>query len=155
MDFNNLTEIIDFAINKEIEAEQFYLSVSEQESFAGKKQMFLEYAAEEKKHQALLEDLKAGKTGQNLEGYDFKWVTDIKRSNYVHDVEYKPGMAYQEILMLACKREEKALALYNELMEKAASQEAKKVFKVLCQEEAKHKLVLETMYDDYMAKMGD
>ena len=51
MDFNNLTEIIDFAISKEIEAEEFYLSVSEQESFAGKKQMFLEYAAEEKKHQ--------------------------------------------------------------------------------------------------------
>jgi hypothetical protein len=26
---------------------------------------------------------------------------------------------------------------------------------VLCQEEAKHKLALETMYDDYMAAMGD
>jgi hypothetical protein len=26
---------------------------------------------------------------------------------------------------------------------------------VLCQEEAKHKLALETLYDDYMAKMGD
>jgi rubrerythrin len=155
MDFNNLTEIIDFAINKEIEAEQFYLNVSEQEAFAGKKQMFLEYAAEEKKHQALLEDLKAGKAGKSLGDYQFKWITDIKRSDYIHDIEYKPGMAYQEILLLACKREEKALALYNELMEKAESQESKKVFKVLCQEEAKHKLVLETMYDDFMAKMGD
>jgi hypothetical protein len=26
---------------------------------------------------------------------------------------------------------------------------------VLCQEEARHKLALETMYDDYMAQMGD
>jgi rubrerythrin len=155
MEFNNLTEIIDFAIDREVEAEQFYISISEQESFAGKKEMFLEYAAEEKKHQALLEDLKSGKTGKGLDEYEFKWITDIKRSNYVHDVEYKPGMAYQDILLLACKREEVALALYNDLQAKAETDEAKKVFKILCQEEAKHKLALETMYDDFMAKMGD
>jgi rubrerythrin len=64
-------------------------------------------------------------------------------------------MAYQEILMLACKREEKALALYNELQVRAETEDARHVFKVLCQEEAKHKLALETMYDDYMAEMGD
>ena len=155
MDFNNLNEIIDFAITKEVEAEEFYLSVSEQESFAGKKKMFLEYAAEEKKHQALLEDLKAGKMGKDLDGYKFKWIADIKRSNYVHEVAFKPGMAYQEILLLACKREEKALALYNTLQVKAESEDAKRVFKILCQEEAKHKLALETMYDDFMAEMGD
>ena len=155
MDFNNLDEIIDFAIAKEVEAEEFYKSVSEQESFAGKKKMLLEYAAEEKKHQKLLEDLKTGKVGKQLDEYTFKWVTDIKRSNYVHEIEYRPGMAYQEILMLACKREEKALALYNELQVKAETEDAKRVFKILCQEEAKHKLVLETMYDDYMAEMGD
>jgi rubrerythrin len=155
MEFNNLTEIIDFAIAKEVEAEQFYLSISEQESFAGKKEMFLEYAEEEKKHQVMLENLKAGKKGPGLDDYKFKWITDIKRSNYVHDVEYRPGMAYQEILLLACKREEMALALYNELQDKAETEEAKKIFKILCQEEAKHKLVLETMYDDFMAKMGD
>ncbi len=155
MDFNNLDEIIDFAIAKEIEAEQFYESIAEQESFAGKKAMFLEYAAEEKKHQALLEDLKSGKVGKSVDEYRLKWVTDIKRSNYVHEVAYRPGMAYQEILMLACKREEKALALYNELQVKAETEDAKRVFMILCQEEAKHKLALETMYDDYMAEMGD
>ena len=155
MEFNNLTEIIDFAIAKEVEAEQFYLSIAEQESFAGKKEMFLEYAAEEKKHQVMLENLKAGKTGKGLDDYKFKWITDIKRSNYVHEVEYRPNMAYQEILLLACKREEVALALYNHLQENAENEEAKKIFKILCQEEAKHKLVLETMYDDFMAEMGD
>ena len=64
-------------------------------------------------------------------------------------------MAYHEILMLAMKREEKALKLYNSLLDNAEDPEHQKVFKVLCQEEAKHKLALETLYDDYMAKMGD
>lgn len=155
MDFNNLVEIIDFAIAREIEAEKFYRSVAEQESFSGTKEMLLEYAAQEQKHQALLEELKAGKAGKQLEDYKFKWIADIKRSNYIHDVEYKPGMAYPEILMLACKREENALKLYNELLAQAQTDEARKVFKILCQEEAKHKLVLETMYDDHMAQAGD
>jgi rubrerythrin len=64
-------------------------------------------------------------------------------------------MPYNEILLLAMKREEKALKFYNELLEKADTDESKKLFKALCQEEAKHKLALETIYDDYMAKMGD
>ena len=64
-------------------------------------------------------------------------------------------MAYHELLMLAMKREEKALALYNELLAKVDTPESQKIFKMLCQEEAKHKLALETMYDDYMAEMGD
>ena len=155
MDFNNLTEIIDFAIAKEVEAAEFYRTVSEQESFSGKKEMFLEFAAEERKHQALLEDLKAGNLGSKLDDYKFKWITDIKRSDYVDDITYKPGMPYNDILMLASKREEKALALYNEMLANADTAESKKVFKMLCQEEAKHKLALETMLDDYMAEMGD
>jgi rubrerythrin len=155
MDFKNLVEIIDFAIEKEKEAAEFYMQVSGQEQFSGKKQMLEEFAAEERKHQALLEDLKAGKLGEQLEDYRFEWITDIKRSDYVHDVEYQPGMGYDELLMLAMKREEKALALYNEMLGRADSDEAKKVFKMLCQEEAKHKLTLETLYDDFMAELGD
>ena len=155
MHFNNLNEIIDFAIAKEVEAAEFYRSVSEQESFSGKKEMFLEFAAEERKHQALLEDLKSGKVAPKLDDYKFKWITDIKRSDYVDDIAYKPGMPYNDILMLAAKREEKALSLYNSLLANANTDEARKVFKILCQEEAKHKLALETMLDDYMAEMGD
>ena len=53
------------------------------------------------------------------------------------------------------KREEKSLKLYNELAEKTDNEDLIKMFKVLSQEEAKHKLTLETLYDDYMAEQGD
>ena len=92
---------------------------------------------------------------KSLDKYKLKWIVDIKRSDYVPDMEYRRGMTYNELLMLAIKREEKALALYNKLLDEADSEEARKLFKVLCQEEAKHKLKFETMYDDYMAEMGD
>ena len=155
MDFNSISEILDFAIEKEKEAAEFYQNVSEQEEFIDKKQMMLEFAAEERKHQSMLEDLKAGNTDQHLDDYPFKWITDIKRSDYVDEIEYHSGMGYSDLLLMAMKREEKALKLYNDMLSKAESDAQKKLFKMLCQEEAKHKLALETMFDDFMAEMGD
>ena len=155
MEFENLAAILDFAIEKEIEAAEFYTKISEEEAFSGAGKMFEEFAREERKHQQMLHDFKTKGLTTGMEEYQFKWITDIKRSNYVLDLEYSPAMGYNEILMLAMKREEKALQLYNDFLEKADSEESRTLFKVLCQEEAKHKLALETMYDDYMAQMGD
>ena len=156
MQFENLQEIIDFAIEKERQAAEFYQQISDdEEDFSGSKQMFAEFAAEEQKHEKILQNFKTKGISKSLEEYQLKWITDIKRSDYLVDVSYEKGMPYNEILLLAMKREEKALKFYNELLEKADTDESKKLFKALCQEEAKHKLALETIYDDYMAKMGD
>lgn len=155
MDFTNLTAIIDFAISQEQEAANFYRTIGEREAQEAKKHLFLQFAGEEDKHRQVLEKLKSGDAGSVLDNYRFTWITDIKRSNYVADLVYTQGMPYREILMLAAKREENALALYNLLLEKAEDEGARKVFKMLCQEEAKHKLVLEGTLDAYMAEMGD
>lgn len=159
MNFENLEEIIDFAIEKEREAAEFYADVSEMEPFSGSSDMLKDFSKEERKHEKLLLDLKNDTIDDSIKTYKFKWIPDIKRSDYVDDIEYAPGLGYKDLLLLAMKREEKALALYNMLLDKAkesgATDAATKVLKLLCQEEAKHKLALETMYDDYMAEMGD
>ena len=155
MQFENLNEIIDFAVQKEKDASDFYLAASEEESMSGAREMLKEFSNEELKHKALLEKFVKEGVDKNVTEYKLKWVTDLKRSDYVLDMEYKKGMAYNEILMLAMKQEEKALKLYNQLLDNVESDDGKKLFRMLCQEEAKHKLKLETMYDDYMAKMGD
>ncbi len=155
MDFNNLIAIIDFAISQEQEAADFYRIVGEKETMKDKKHLFLQFAGEEDKHRLLLENLKSGDAGSTLDDYPFIWITDIKRSNYVADIVYTTAMPYRDILMLAAKREEKALALYNLLLGKAEDEAARKVFKILCQEEARHKLALEGTLDAYMAEMGD
>ncbi|MCK5205096.1 MAG: ferritin family protein, partial [Desulfobacterales bacterium] len=152
MHFENLEDIIDFAIEKEREAAEFYQKISnDEEDFSGSKKMFEEFAAEEQKHEKILQEFKTEGITKSLEEYKLKWITDIKRSDYLVDLDYEQGMPYNEILLLAMKREEKALKLYNEFLEQADTDEGKKLFKVLCQEEAKHKLALETIYDDYMA----
>ena len=156
MHFENLAAIIDFAIEKEREAAELYEKISKnEEDLSGSKKMFAEFAIEEQKHEKILQEFKTEGIPKSLQEYKLKWITDIKRSDYLVDLDYEEGMPYNEMLLLAMKREEKALKLYNEFLEQADTDEGKKLFKILCQEEAKHKLALETIYDDYMAEMGD
>lgn len=153
MSFESFEEIVGYAIEKEKEAADFYANVAKQEPFSGVREALEEMAEEEKKHQAMLENL--GENKEILESYKFKWIPDIKRSDYMIDLEYEPGMHYSDILRLAMKREEKALKMYNELQKKTDNEEHINLFKILCQEEAKHKFFLEKLYDDYMAEQGD
>jgi len=153
MNFESVEEILEFAIEKEKEAAAFYDEVARQEVFSGARKTFEEFAAEERKHQQLLENFEQNK--EKVAAYKLKWIPDMKRSDYMVEMKYEPGMHYTDILRLAMKREEKALALYNELQSRTDEQEYIKLFKILAQEEAKHKRGLETMYDDYMAEQGD
>ncbi len=155
MEFKTPNDILDYAIGKEKEAKQFYLEISEEETLSGNRQVFLDFAQEEDKHVVMLEKLKAGVIADGIDNYEFKWIKDIRRGDLVLDIDYHKGMHYRDILMLAIKREEKALKLYNDLQVRVENPDHAKIFKILCQEEAKHKLALETMYDDHMAEMGD
>jgi rubrerythrin len=154
MDFNSVDEIIAYALEKEEEAVIFYKEISQNESFEAVKKTFEGFAEEEKKHVRMLQEL--GSKKEKIAEYQFEWIPDIKRSDYMVDVTYEKGMHYTEILRLAMKREEVALQLYNDLAAKAADKpEFVQVFRILSQEEAKHKNILETIYDDYMAEQGD
>ncbi|MBI5589323.1 MAG: ferritin family protein [Deltaproteobacteria bacterium] len=156
MEFKSYQAIIDFAIEKEIEAASFYEEAAGNEAREETRKMFLEFAREERKHQHLLENLDCtGECNLVTRDYKFKWIGDLKRSDFMVDIAWQKGMSYRDILLLAMKREEKALKLYNELRLQAETETAKDIFKILRQEEARHKLGLEKLYDEYMAQMGD
>ena len=151
MKFETFEEIMEYAVNKEKEAAEFYETASEQEAFSGAKDLFKSFALEERGHQKLLENFSA----KNFEHYKIKKIPDLKRSDYIVDLEYRPGMEYADILRLAMKREEKALKFYSDFAEQTETEDHKKMFNILAQEEAKHKLKFETLLDDYLAEMGD
>lgn len=151
MSFDTFEEIMEYAIIKEKEAVEFYESLCEQEAYSGAKDLFKSFALEERGHQKLLENFSA----KNFEQYKVKKIPNLKRSDYLVDLEYTPGMEYSDILRLAMKREEKALKLYTDFSKETETEEHKKMFEILAQEEAKHKLKFETLLDDYFAEMGD
>ena len=151
MQFQTFEEIMDYAIEKEIEAAEFYEEASKMEKFSGARETLESFAKEERKHQSMLENF----SKENIEVYKIEKIPDLKRSDYLVDMAYEPGMSYSDILKVAMKREEKAFKFYSDFAGQAGTPEHKKLFEILAQEESKHKLALETMLDDYMAKMGD
>lgn len=153
MGFGSFEEVVTYAIEKEKEAAAFYDEISIQEKYSGAKEMFAGFANEERKHQKMLEGVLSDK-GKIAE-YKFEWIPDLKRSNYLVDAEYEKGMHYKDILRIAMKREEKALKFYNDVARDNKNEEYSKIFKILAQEEAKHKLGLEKLYDNFMAEQGD
>lgn len=148
MNFGSVDEILNFAIDREKEAVAFYASLAEEATRNALKQTFVDFSKEEEKHADLLSDIAGNK--EKIDAYEFKAITDLKISDYMVDMEYEQGMPMPEILKVAMKREEKAVKLYGTLADQTDNADAKKVFEILVQEEAKHKLALETMYDDYL-----
>ena len=149
MEFGSVDEILSFAIDREKEAVSFYSSLAKEATKASLKPIFEGFAKEEEKHVALLSDIAGNK--EKIDSYKFKEITDLKISDYMAEKDYEEGMPMPEILKIAMKREENAVKLYSALAGKTDNEDAKKVFMILVQEESKHKLALESMYDDYLA----
>jgi len=149
MNFKSVDDILAYAIEKEKEAVKFYADLSNKDNFKSVKETFESFAKEEQKHVELLEGLTTDKS--KVDEYELKSVPDLKISDYLVETEYKEGMFMQDILRIAMKREEQSVKLYKDLAGKTKNAAIIKVLDILAQEEAKHKLGLETMYDDFLA----
>jgi rubrerythrin len=145
--FKSVDEILDFAIKNEEEAADFYTDLATKVDWVGMKDVFEEFAAEEKKHKAKLLEIKAGKRMVNAE----QKVLDLKMSDYLVDIEPTPQMDYQSALILAMKREKSAYKMYNHLAG-LVDGDLQALFLSLAQEEAKHKLRFEVEYDDFILR---
>ncbi|KPL03118.1 MAG: hypothetical protein AMJ90_03950 [candidate division Zixibacteria bacterium SM23_73_2] len=148
MDLSNFNEAIRFAIRKEQDSVTMYDTYANKVENPGAKRMFQELAQEEKKHKSLLEEV----TQKDVEEYKLTQIPDLKISEYSEEEEFKPEMNFQEALLLAIKKEENSHNLYNNLVNGTDNPQLKKLFQALAQEEAKHKLKLETEYDQQVYK---
>jgi rubrerythrin len=148
MDEKKFKEIIKFAIDKEIKSYNFYTNARQMAKYSGAKDMFSELSKEEVGHRKMLEKLDMKKITQAK----IEKVPDLKISDYIVDAEFKPDMPYAEILRMAIKMEERALKLYNNMNKSNKDENLKKLFSLLANEEAKHKLRLEKIYDEEILK---
>jgi rubrerythrin len=144
---NTIKEIIEFAIQNEIEAAEFYHKLQNIAKLPSSKEFLKELEEMEISHQKILQQYLERPNEINLIGQP----QDLQISNFMDQVEPETEMTFQQILIIAMKREENAMYLYQQLA-KEVDGEAKNVFLRLSQEEAKHKLQLETIYDEEILK---
>ncbi len=145
-DTNTFKGIVDFALEKEAEAKALYESLANRIESNRSTSIFTELAEQEDKHYEALKKLDFSKIKET----SGKPVPDLKISDFLHDVPYSPDMTYQDILVLAMKSEEHSHSLYNGLAKHSSDPDFKKLFEFLAKQEARHKLRLETEYDDYI-----
>ena len=141
---NTVDEILDYAIDQEQQAADFYANLAGRAEKAGMKDILLEFAAEEKRHK---ERLLAVKTGER-ELTPEQEVLDLKISDYLVEVDATDDISYQDALIIAMKRERAAYELYSDMAEKIPAGKLREVFTGLAREEARHKLFFESEYDE-------
>jgi len=149
-DFKNIDEILDFAIQNEQQAADFYEKLSGEATEKTMRDTFSSFAKEEKGHKFRLEKIKEDGVYEAKQ----KDVLDMKISDYLVPVTTSGKMTYQEALVLAMKREKAAFRLYMKLSEMAPNEDLKILFRNLANEEAKHKLNFELEYDDVIYKQN-
>ena len=135
---------MDFAIAKEIEAGQFYLNWADKVKSKAVRQVLIEFAEEEFKHRDLLQQVK--------DGEDFKantkHLTDLHITDHFMAILPESQMSYQDALRVAIQREVGAIELYRMLKGQVNDANLKNLFTHLEQEETKHKVRLESIYED-------
>jgi rubrerythrin len=146
--FNSVDEILDFAMQAEQEAVDFYTRLAERMKSKQIQDIFLQFAQEEVGHKARLQKIKEEK----IFDMDVGKVQDLKIADYLVSVQPSDDMEYAEALILAMKKEKAAFKLYTALSERTEVPELKQVFQALAVEESKHKLRFELEYDEFVMR---
>ena len=145
-EWNKVNDILDYAIENEQSAVDFYRELASKAAKPEIRKLFENYAKEEEVHKAKIEAVKADQTFASVSTD----VLDLKLGDYLVAVEPSADMDYQSALILAMKREKAAFRLYTALAAKVDDEQLRELFLQLAQEEAKHKLHFEIEYDEHI-----
>ena len=150
MNREEFDRIIDYAIEREKEAVQFYHELQTSVHFTERAKLLVNLEQMEKGHVTMLEGIRDRK----IEKLVIPEVENLHISEYIVQGEPSGELSYQDILIMAMKREESSHRLYTDLAAKTTDTGVKKLFSKLASEEAKHKLLFEKMYDEEILTEG-
>ncbi len=144
----SIESVLQLAASKEAEAHEFYLHAAEQAQAPGAKAILKELAQEELKHKEYLEHLDMKAIGKPPS----RDVQSLGISEFLVAKPLQPDATFQDILIYAMKREERAERFFHDLAETMPAGDMKQLFKTLEREETRHKARLEKVYDDVIYK---
>lgn len=154
-EFGSIDEILEFAIAREVEANEFYIALAGRVSSPAMAELLLEFAKEELEHKAKLEleVMKRGKVMTEVaREAEAKKLADFKLAGNLVDVGDWLDMDYEDLLLLAMKKEKVSFRLYVDLAAMVNDEESHEVLLSLAEEEARHKARFEIEYDETVLK---
>lgn len=146
--FDTVEEIIDFAIQREREAQDTYLSYARETERRSFTELLLSMAEMEREHERKLIALKQGNPGlltpPNAE--------DLGFSEMLAQVPFSPDMDYGDFLILVIRKEREAEQLYRKLAAMTTNPDISSMLRVLADEERKHRDWAQERYDEDILK---
>ena len=149
---DELTELLDTAIYKEIASQAFYIAGQSKTQDPGAKALMKELAQEELRHSEWLKNLKA--KGLEKQRWHQEKAQNLMISEYLTGGDTLEGAGLQDALIFAIKREQQAIEFYSKMMGIMRDKAAKRLCERLVHEELKHKLRVETLYYDLLNNEG-
>lgn len=144
-------EILEFAIFRENEAYNFYMTMADRVEDSRISKVFEDLAAEELEHKAKLE-FEIIKMGKSVS-------TELEPPRPADEYIISDGTAlldmdYKDVLMLAIGKEDAAFRTYINLINTVRDEHSKEVLLAIAEEEIRHKIRFETEYK-YLQKKSD
>ncbi len=143
-EFESDEEILEFAIGREVSANQFYVDLADQMDNPTMRLLFENFAKEELRHKAALE-LEVIKRGKVVAAPQD--TADLDQTDIMVAIDPETNIDYKNALLLAINKETKSFRLYVDLAAMVKDKESREVLLSLAEEEAKHKARFEIEYD--------
>ncbi len=140
----DVKEIIKRAAAEEEKAHKFYTNALKLVKDEPSRIWLKELADEELKHKEMLQKFDVSKIKQ----FKPTKIHDLHITEYLVDKDISEVKDFQDVLVVAMKKEQKAYHFYVGMAKSADNPDIKKLCKILAQEELEHKHKLEQYYDD-------
>ncbi len=144
-EWESLDEILDFAIDQEQVAADFYAKLAARVKNDAMRDVLEGFVQEELRHKSKLIAIKERGAGSLV---NIRTVPDLKVADYLVDVDPTDDMGYEDALVVAMKMEKRAYQLYTDMAAKTEDDSIRQSLLALANEEAKHKQHFEIQYDD-------
>lgn len=149
---DSIKSILNRAIRFEEDSFNLYNSALERAKKSETKQWLKELADWELTHKAKLEGLLSGDLNWAIRKSSREQVTDLKIADYLVAPALGDKSDFQDVLLVAMKREQAANDFYANMAALMEEGSLKDLFELLAKEEMKHKQTVEKYYEDVVYK---
>ena len=146
MEEKKIAAVIDMAIEREVEAYNFYQNLSKKVEDPTAKESLQFLSNEEKKHREFLEKYRQG--GLGSEGLRMTEVVDYRIAEYLDKPDIKKNMESKDVYLVAAHRELNSYNFYQSLANMHPDGNARAVLMRMANEEKKHKEKVEYLYSN-------
>lgn len=143
MELGTLGAVLRFAIELESRSAEFYQKAASLAKHSLAEGVFLALAEVKRKRKELLERSRR----ENINEMLLEPISGLKGSNYLVETELSSQMGYYDALRLAIELEEKSRRFYVDAAGRVNLLEVTRVFEKLAEENANHKLRLESLHN--------